>query len=392
MILKEIINDNLDFLKKTPNAYFSPGRVNLIGEHVDYLGGNVFPCAIDLGTYAFVTKRKDKEIHFLSENFKQYGTKVSHLDYLEYKEEDNWTNYCKGMFDYLKKEGHIIDHGLNILIYGTLPNSAGLSSSASLEVLIGTVLKYEFNLNIEMIDIVQMAQRVENNYVGVNCGIMDQFAVGMSKINTALYLNTNTLDFEYVPLDLKEYTLIIANTNKKRALADSKYNERRSECDLGLDILQSNQIDVNELCELTVNQFNDVKSIFTDVDIKNRVEHAVYENHRTIEAVSALRKGDILRFGELMNQSHSSLRDLFEVSCTELDILTDYFQKNNAIGARMTGAGFGGCVIALVKTSEVDKVLKEVKKGYFNKIGYNADFYPVKTSDGSKKMMLEEII
>jgi len=389
MNLNEIINNNKDFLQGEPNVYFSPGRVNLIGEHIDYLGGNVFPSGISLGTYAFVTKRDDDELHFISENFKDFGVKVASLKDLTYKKEDNWTNFAKGMFEALIKEGADVKHGLNILVYGTLPNSSGLSSSASLEVLIGEVIKEEYNFEIEMFDMVQIAQKVENDYIGVNCGIMDQFAVGMSKENTAIYLNTNTLEYKYVPLDLGEFTLVIANTNRKRALADSKYNERRSECDKGLSILQSNNVDINQLCEMTSEVYENNKSKIKNFVVRNRVEHAVYENERTVNAVKALEEGKILKMGQLMNQSHNSLRDLYEVSCKELDVLVDYFRKNGAIGARMTGAGFGGCAIALVPTLKVEKVIEEVKKSYLDIIGYHASFYAVKTSDGTKKINLE---
>lgn len=390
MNLRNIIEQNKEFLQGEPTAYFSPGRVNLIGEHIDYLGGNVFPSAITLGTYGFVTRRDDNEVHFLSENFKDFGIRIATLDDLDYKEEDNWINYGKGMIDYFKKMGLEINTGLNILIYGTLPNSSGLSSSASLELLVGEIFNQEFNLGIEMIDLVKIAQKVENNYVGVNCGIMDQFAIGMSKLDQAIYLDTNTLEYEYVPLVLGEYSLVIANTNKKRALADSKYNERRSECDKGLDILQGNNIKINQLCELTGKQFETHKKVIKDFTVRKRVEHAVYENERTINAVKALREGNLVKMGQLMNESHDSLRDLYEVSCKELDTLVDYFRKNGALGARMTGAGFGGCTIALVKTTDVDKVVEDVKKEYLARIGYNADFYAVKTNNGTRKINIEE--
>lgn len=389
MSLKEIIKNNQELLQGSPNTYFSPGRVNLIGEHVDYLGGNVFPTGIDLGTYAFVTKRQDKEIHFLSENFKEKGVIIADLDNLVYKESDNWTNYCKGMFKAFQQKGVTFEHGYNILVYGTLPNGAGLSSSASLEVLIGTMIKYELNLDVDMVEIVKTAQDVENNFVGVNCGIMDQFAVGMSKENTAIYLNTNTLEYELVPLDLKDYTLVIANSNKKRALADSKYNERRSETDKGLDILQKNGVEVKELCDLSARDLEEVKHFISDPIISKRVHHAVHENQRTKDAVVALTKGDLLTFGTLMNQSHDSLRDDYEVSCKELDTLVDSFRTYGAIGARMTGAGFGGCAIALVKTDSLTDVLANVKSNYQRIIGYNADFYPVKTHDGANKLIIK---
>ena len=389
MEIQNIIKKNSAFLTKEPNIYFSPGRVNLIGEHIDYLGGNVFPTAINLGTYAFVTKRDDMEIHFLSYNFPEQGEKIVHLHDLKYRVKRNWANYPTGVLQDMIGKGLQVTSGLNILIYGTLPNSAGLSSSASLEVLMATVLKEEFNFEISMLDIVKLSQNVENNYIGVNCGIMDQFAVGMSRINKAIYLNTNTLEYELVPLELGEYTLVIANTNKKRALAESSYNERRSQSDLGLEILQLHGVKAKELCDITVEEFETVKHHLEDPIIKNRVEHGVYENHRVSEAVDSLTKGDIKRFGELMDQSHNSCRDLYEVSCRELDVLVDAFRKNKAIGARMTGAGFGGCAIALVPTKDLEESLKNVKDIYVKEVGYNADFYPVKTHDGTSKIKVE---
>jgi len=391
MNISKLIEENQEFLNGKETVYFSPGRVNLIGEHIDYHGGNVFPTAINLGTYAIVTKRDDMEFHFLSANFKKYGEKVVTLDQLEYDEERNWANYPTGVLQALINKGLQVTNGLNILVYGTLPNGAGLSSSASLEVLMGTLLRDEFNFPIEMIDIVKTSQFVENNYVGVNCGIMDQFAVGMSKKDTAIYLNTDTLEYQLVPLVLGDYTLVIANTNKKRALADSKYNERRSECDTGLQILNNNNYNVQLLCELSVEEYEEIKTIFLDQVIKNRVEHAVYENARTKNAVSALETGDLKTFGALMNQSHDSLRDLYEVSCDELDVLVDSFRKHGAIGARMTGAGFGGCMISLVKTSDVTSVTKKVGNEYLEKVGYNADFYLCQTNDGARKLSKEEL-
>lgn len=389
--LKKIIEENQTFLKSEPEVYFSPGRVNLIGEHVDYLGGNVFPTAINLGTYAFVTKRDDYEFHFLSQNFKKYGTKVVTLDQLGYDEDRNWANYPAGMIASFLDKGMEITSGLNILIYGTLPNGAGLSSSASLEVLMGTILRDEFAFDIDMLNIVKTAQDVENNYVGVNCGIMDQFAVGMSKQDKAIYLDTNTLEYELVPLVLGDYTLVISNTNKKRALSESKYNERRSECDTGLELVKELGFSVENLCDLTVSDYEVIQNKLETGVIKNRIEHAVYENDRTKRAVEALTKQDLPYFGRLMNASHDSLRDLYEVSCTELDTLVDLFRSEGAIGSRMTGAGFGGCTITLIETNKVDKAIEKVAKKYKEIIGYSASFYACKTNDGARKLSKEEV-
>lgn len=392
MKLETIIQEHKNFVSDDYKIYFSPGRVNLIGEHIDYLGGNVFPSAIDLGTYAIISKREDEKFVFLSHNFSEYGTIEVSLHDLEYKEEDNWVNYAKGMIQAFKQKGHHINYGYNVLIYGTLPNSSGLSSSASLEVLIGTLLNEEFDLQIPMFELVQIAQNVENNYMGINCGIMDQFAVGMSKKDTAIYLNTETLDYEYVPLVLGDYTLVIANTNKKRALADSKYNERRSECDEGLKTLQDEGVEIENLCDMDGATFEEVKSYIKHPIIRQRVEHAVYENERTKNAVKALTNHNILQFGSLMNESHNSLRDLYEVSCKELDVLVDAFREYGAIGSRMTGAGFGGCTISLVPTKDVEEIVQKVHLKYKKKIGYNADFYPVNTDDGARKLESEELV
>jgi len=312
------------------------------------------------------------------------------LDNLDYNKADNWTNYGKGMIDAFIKMGKDIPHGLNILVYGTLPNSSGLSSSASLELLIGEIFNQEFHLGIDMFELVQIAQRVENQYVGVNCGIMDQFAIGMSKKNTAIYLNTSTLEYDLVPLELNQYTLVIANTNKKRALADSKYNERRKECDQGLALLQENGLQVQELCEMSPSQFESAKGLIYSSIIKNRVEHAVYENERTKQAVEALKHNDLNTFGKLMNESHRSLRDLYEVSCKELDVLVDAFLAQGAIGARMTGAGFGGCCVILIEKDKAEEAISAAKQIYVNQIGYHASFYLVETSDGTRKWEVEE--
>jgi galactokinase len=389
MNIKEIIIRNQGFLKGEVKTYFSPGRVNLIGEHIDYLGGSVFPTAISLGTYGFVSKREDQKVVFLSENFKQFGEVVVDLRDLEYKKEDNWTNYGKGMIKTFIEMGKKIPYGLNILVYGTLPNSSGLSSSASLELLIGEIFNQEFDLGIEMFDMVQIAQDVENIYVGVNCGIMDQFAIGMSKKEQAILLDTNTLKYEYVPLSLNDYTLVIANTNKKRALTESKYNERRRECDLGLEQLQNSGLKINALCEMDSSLFHDVKSNIKDDVVLKRVQHAVYENERTQNAVKALKENDLITFGRLMNESHDSLRDLFEVSCLELDTLVEAFRQNGATGARMTGAGFGGCSIILIEKDKAQQAIANVSDIYYKKIGYHADFYQVETSDGTKLLEVE---
>ncbi len=370
-----------ELIGNTYNTYFSPGRINLIGEHIDYLGGNVFPTAISLGTYAVVSKREDNELYFTSHNFQEQGTIIVSLNDLSYKKEDNWANYAKGMFKKYIDKGHTITHGLNILINGTLPNSSGLSSSASLEVLVGTIIREEYKIKISNIEIVLDSKDVENNYVGVNCGIMDQFAIGMSEKNKAIYLNTETLEYRQIPLELKEYALLIANTNKKRALADSYYNQRVNECKEAKEIINNNGFNIQELCELKYKDLDQTETFLSGV-LLQRVRHAITENHRTKKAVQNLIDGDLLSFGALLYESHRSLKNDYEVSCVELDTLVNSFRRNGAIGSRMTGAGFGGCAIALVPKKDIKKIIEKVEKDYKKIIGYETNIYKVEPSGG----------
>ncbi len=380
-----LIKQYKEFLGVPPTIYFSPGRVNLIGEHIDYLGGRVLPTAITLGTYALVTKRIDNEFHFISDNFKSFDEIVVKSNDLEYSKLRKWANFPVGMIESFVKIGMKIPYGLNVLIYGTLPNGAGLSSSASLEVLMGVVLRDMYRFDISMIDIVKIAQSVENNYIGVNCGIMDQFAVGMSEKNKVIFLNTESLEYELVPLTLNDYVIVIGNTNKKRALSESKYNERRKECEVGLEIVKKSYQEINQLCELTLNDFALIENSFDSV-IKKRVKHAVTENYRTKKSVIALKNQNIEEFSKLINKSHESLKNDYEVSCKELDVLVESFRKHGALGARMTGAGFGGCIVSIVHKNLVEKLTESVQKEYLNKIGYEAEFYVCETSDGARKI------
>ncbi|EOH97216.1 galactokinase [Enterococcus moraviensis ATCC BAA-383] len=366
--------------------YFAPGRINLIGEHTDYNGGHVFPAAITIGTYGVVRKREDQMIRFYSENFSELGIIEVSLTDLAYKEEDNWTNYPKGMIHYLIEQGYAMNHGFDILFYGTIPNGAGLSSSASIELLTGVVLNDLFQLNVKMIDLVLTGKRVENQFIGVNSGIMDQFAIGMGKRDHAILLDTNTLDFELVPAEFGDYVIAIMNTNKRRELADSKYNERRAECELALKLLQTS-LSIESLGELTEERFNENKDLIADERLIRRVKHAVTENQRTILAKRALVENDLQRFGQLLNESHASLKDDYEVTGFELDTLVEAAQQQpGVLGARMTGAGFGGCAIALVKESELEHFTKQVGSIYLDKIGYPADFYSANVDDGARKL------
>ncbi|WP_242829540.1 galactokinase [Clostridium sp. Ade.TY] len=367
-------------------VFFSPGRVNLIGEHTDYNGGNVFPCAISFGTFGVIRLRDDKKIRMYSKNFEDLGIIEFNVDNIKYEKEHDWANYCKGVIDVLQKEGHNIDKGFDVVIYGNIPNGAGLSSSASLELLIGVMMDKLFNLNINRIDIVKYSQRAENKFIGVNCGIMDQFAIGMGKENKAILLDCNTLKYSYSNIDLKDEVIIIANTNKRRGLADSKYNERRSECENALSELKEG-LNINSLGELTIEEFENNKNLIKDDIRRKRAKHAVYENVRTLKAKEALENNDLKLFGELMNQSHISLRDDYEVTGKELDTLVELaWECEGTIGSRMTGAGFGGCTVSIVKRDFAERFIKYVGDKYKEIIGYDADFYIASVGDETREI------
>ncbi|MBU3188131.1 galactokinase [Clostridium bowmanii] len=367
-------------------VFFAPGRVNLIGEHTDYNGGNVFPCAITFGTYALIRKRNDKIIRFYSDNFKELGIIDVNIDDMEYNSEHDWANYPKGVIWAFEKKGMKIDSGFDILFYGNIPNGAGLSSSASIEVATGVVLKDLYEFNIDMINIVKCSQEAENKFIGVNCGIMDQFAIGMGKKDCAMLLDTNTLKYEYANIVLDGASIVIANTNKRRGLADSKYNERRAECETALKDLQT-VLKINSLCELNEEEFEKNRYLIKDEVCAKRAKHAIYENQRTLKAVKALENKDIDLFGKLMNQSHVSLRDDYEVTGIELDTLVEIsWEMPGVIGSRMTGAGFGGCTVSIVKDEFVEDFIKNVGAEYKSKIGYTAEFYVAQIGDGARKL------
>lgn len=374
------------FKKEHENVFFSPGRVNLIGEHTDYNGGNVFPCALTIGTYALVTKRNDKTVRVSSLNFKDLGVLEFNLENMVYDKKHDWANYPKGVIKTFENHGFNIPSGFEILFYGNIPNGAGLSSSASLEVLMGAILKDLFNLDVDMIDIVKMCQEAENKFIGVNCGIMDQFAIGMGKDNCAVLLDCNTLKYSYSKINMVGHKIVIGNTNKQRGLADSKYNERRSECEEALAQIQKVK-NINALGELTEEEFEEVKNCITDPIKRKRAKHAVYENRRTLKAVKALEENDLNLFGKLMNDSHVSLRDDYEVTGLELDTLVSLaWETEGVVGARMTGAGFGGCTVNIVKEDCVDSFIEKLTNEYTKKIGYKPDFYVVSISGGTRKI------
>lgn len=367
--------------------YFSPGRVNLIGEHTDYNGGHVFPCALTLGTYGAARKREDNKIHFYSMNLDSFGIVEASLDDLTNKKEYNWANYPLGIVWAFKEKGHTITSGFDMVIWGNIPNGSGLSSSASLEVLTGVILTDLFEIkDLSMTDLALIGQYSENNFNGCNCGIMDQFAVAMGKKDHAIFLDTSDLSYEYAPCVLDGAKIVITNSKVKHSLVDSAYNDRRNECAAALKALQS-ELDIQALGDLTPEEFEAHKSLIKDEIQLQRAKHAVYENQRTIDAVTALKAGDIESFGKLMNQSHISLRDDYDVSCEEIDILVDLAWKiPGVLGSRITGGGFGGCTVSIVKNESVDTFIETIGKTYLEKVGHEAEFYTVDIGDGASRL------
>ena len=367
-------------------TFFSPGRVNLIGEHTDYNGGHVFPCALTLGTYGIARKRNDRKIRIYSDNFSGLGVMETSLDDLVPSPAAKWTNYPKGVIWAFEKKGYSIAQGMDVLFYGNIPNGSGLSSSASLEVLTGVILKDLFDIEISMQDIALIGQYSENHYNGCNCGIMDQFAVAMGKKDCAVFLDTNTLQYEYATVKLEDAKIVITNSKVKHSLVDSAYNDRRRESETALKDLQK-VVDIRTLGDLTEEEFEIHKDAIGDEICKKRAKHAVYENQRTIRAVKALKENDIAGFGRLMNQSHISLRDDYEVSCEEIDILVDLAWKiNGVVGSRITGGGFGGCTVSIVKNDAVETFVEQVGKGYKEQTGHEAEFYVVEIGDGARRL------
>lgn len=365
-------------------TYFAPGRVNMIGEHTDYNGGHVFPCALTIGTYACARKRADHSLRFYSMNFEQLGVIETSIDGLKPEKEADWTNYPKGVMWAFGEKGFQIPVGMDILLNGNIPNGSGLSSSASVEVLTGFILRDFFGFEVSNQDLALIGQFSENKFNGVNCGIMDQFAIAMGKQGKAIFLDTADLSYTYAPIELDHAKIVIACSNKKRGLGDSKYNERRSECEMALSELQK-VVDIKSLGNLSEEQFEQYKSAIQSEVRVRRARHAVYENQRTIHAVEALEKNDITLFGQLMNASHVSLRDDYEVTGIELDTLVEEAWKiEGVIGSRMTGAGFGGCTVSIVKEDAIPHFIDQVGKAYEAKIGYGADFYVVEIGDGPR--------
>ena len=322
-----------------------------------------------------------------SENFKELGIIEFSLDSLIYDKKDDWANYPKGVVKTFLDSGFNINSGFDVLFFGNIPNGAGLSSSASIEVLTSVILKSLFNLNINMVDMVKLSQKTENEFIGVNCGIMDQFSIGMGKKDHAILLDCNTLEYSYAPFILNNASIIIANTNKRRGLGESKYNERRASCENALKDLKDNGININALCDMDSEKFENTKHFINSEEAISRVRHAVTENERVLKAMKCLKDGDILTFGKLMNDSHKSLKDDYEVTGLELDSLVEAaWEEEGTIGSRMTGAGFGGCTVSLVKNDCIEKFIENVGKKYKEKTGLEATFYIGNPGDGAKKL------
>ena len=373
----EVFGDN-----QGAKAYFAPGRVNLIGDHTDYNGGHVLPCALTLGTYGVARKREDNKLRFYSMNFDSLGVIESSLEELNPGEGENWTAYPKGVIWAFGEKGMQVTKGMDLLLFGNIPNGSGLSSSASVEVLTGFILRDFFGFDVTNQDLALIGQYSENKYNLVNCGIMDQFAIAMGKKDHAIFLDTATLSFEYAPVKLEGAKVVIACSNKKRGLVDSKYNERRSQSEAALKELQK-VVDIQTLGDLDEETFEKHQDAIADPVCRKRAKHAVSENQRTIQAVEALKQNDIELFGKLMSESHVSLRDDYETSCDETDLLVaEAWKIPGVLGSRITGGGFGGCTVSIVKDEAVEQFKEQIGKVYLEKVGYAADFYVVDIGDG----------
>lgn len=368
-------------------VYFAPGRVNMIGEHTDYNGGHVFPCALSIGTFGAARLRDDDKLRFCSMNFEELGIIETSLSDLTPKADKQWVAYPKGVIWAFGEKGKRVPKGMDLLLYGNIPNGSGLSSSASLEVLTGFILRDLFGFEVSNQELALLGQFSENNYNGMNCGIMDQFASAMGKKDNAIFLDTATLSFEYAPLVLSDARIVVTNSNVKHSLVGSAYNTRRQECETALKELQS-VVDIRTLGDLTEEEFEQHKDAIRDEDRRKRAKHAVYENQRTIRAVEALKQNDIKLFGELMNASHVSLRDDYEVSCEEIDVLVEEAWKvPGVLGSRITGGGFGGCTVSIVKNDAVETFKTAVGEAYQKRVGKTADFYVVEIGDGPQRLL-----
>jgi galactokinase len=371
------------FQKKPDHIFFSPGRVNLIGEHIDYNGGQVMPCAISLGTYLAISKNKDKVFRFQCLNFPE--TAELHLQNSYTKSGKEWFNYPLGILDQVLGLGHSVS-GLDMLFDGNLPIGAGLSSSASIEVLMTYALDQLFQLSIPKVEIALLSKKVENEFIGVNCGIMDQFAVTFGEKNKAILLNCDSLEYKLLPFDTGNYSLVIINTNKARSLADSKYNERFAQCGAALKALKK-EIDAKNLCDIDMQTFQSHKYLLNDPVLEKRALHVISENFRVNKAAKVLDENKLEEFGQLMYQSHQSLKELYEVSGIELDTIVEFCKDyKDCIGARMTGAGFGGCAIAVVNKRKMEDFGKSLVDFYKEKIGYEPAVFASEIGNGVRQV------
>lgn len=368
-------------------VYASPARINIIGEHIDYNGGKVFPAAIDRYLYLAIRKRSDSKIIYNDLRFP--GSYVFDIgENFSYDKKNDYANYLNGILSQIKALGYKLPCGFEILMASNVPAGGGISSSSALECGFAYAVSDTFELGIDRIEIAKLGQMSEHNFMGVNCGIMDQFIIATGKKNTAEMLNCATLEYEYAPLELGDYRFVVMNTNKVRKLSDSKYNERRSQCEEALKILQDKGLGISELCELTPAKWEAVKSFVTDEVLQKRARHCVYENQRVLDAVAALKSGDLKKLGLLLNESHNSLKEDYEVTGLELDTLAETSRKEEGcLGARMTGAGFGGCAIALVHKDKIDSFIENVQKEYTSKVGYKAGFFACESGDGVKRII-----
>lgn len=375
------------FGEKATRSFFSPGRVNLIGEHTDYNGGHVFPCAISLGTYALVADRDDDKTRVYSMNLADKGVIEFPMTGLKYDKAKDWANYPMGVVSVFEQAGHACSHGFDIVINGTLPGGSGLSSSASIEVLTAVILNDAFGFGLDMVEMVKLSQKAENVFVGVNCGIMDQFAVGMGKKDCAILLDCNTLSYRYSKIALKDASIVITNTNKPHSLASSAYNVRRAQCEHALNELKEVKPELSALGELSNEEFNMIAGHIEEQLERQRARHAVYENNRTLEAVEALEQDDVEQFGHLMDESHFSLRDDYDVTGKNLDTLAELaWAQDGVIGSRMTGAGFGGCTVSLVRNDAIPAFKENIGKAYTDIIGYAPSFYVASIADGTHRL------
>ncbi len=371
-----------------PRVFFAPGRVNLIGEHTDYNGGHVFPCALTLGTYCAARARSDEKLLLYSLNESDSGLIETEISRETPLPDRCWANYPLGVVRAFAAAGFPVPSGLEMVFAGDLPAGAGLSSSAALEVLTGIVFRALFGIRLGPIAIAQLGQRAENDFVGTRCGIMDQFASAMGKADHAIFLDTSTLKHDYAPLHLGRARILLVNSGVKHSLADSAYNRRREECAAALAALRK-ELPIDALCALSPTDFEANANLISDPVCRRRARHAVYENARTVEAFRVLQNGDLSAFGRLMNASHVSLRDDYEVSCPETDALTEIaWRCPGVLGSRMTGGGFGGCTVSIVDGDALDHFAATVKYEYRRRTGREAEIFDASAGDGAKEINL----